>query len=158
MSTPPSPYFVKNPTPKSSTLLPVPTTKAPLVWAIWYSVVIRNLALELAKASSCLLLNKDSKVSYRLVRSTVILETLEYVFSNHFIWLLALFNSVCCWCIGIDTSIVGIPLSAHSVDTKAESTPPDIPITNLPMPLVTEYCLSHSIISFIIFKFNPYFI
>ena len=27
MSTPPSPYLVKNPTPKSSTLLPVPTTK-----------------------------------------------------------------------------------------------------------------------------------
>src|SRR6056300_1067229 len=26
ISTPPSPYFVKNPTPKSSTLLPVPTT------------------------------------------------------------------------------------------------------------------------------------
>src|SRR5690554_2481638 len=45
-STPPSPYFVKKPTPKSSILFPVPTTKELVVPAKKYNVVIRNRARE----------------------------------------------------------------------------------------------------------------
>ena len=48
ISTPPSPYFVKKPIPKSSTLFPVPTTIPFIEPAKAYRVDILSLALVLA--------------------------------------------------------------------------------------------------------------
>ena len=48
--------------------------------------------------------------------------------------------------IGILTTIVGIPVFAHNVDTTAESIPPDIPTTNVDILFSATYDLIHSCI------------
>ena len=85
ISTPPSPYLVKKPTPKSSILFPVPTTIPLLEPAMEYRAVILSLALVLAKASLSTPLSLSSELieSKVPVRSIMWLSTFSQFEDSH---------------------------------------------------------------------------
>ncbi len=134
-STPPSPYFVKKPTPKSSTLLPVPATRYLCNPAKKYKVVIRNLALVLARLKSRKLSSVVAGISVLNSSKTGVRSTFTSVtFANLF-----LSCSICScprvtclgsWCMGISTHNTRSPVLAQRVEVRALSIPPLIPKTN----------------------------